>query len=169
MSIKSRLKSQLNTIRGITEQTLSVFETPQQWTHKVHEQANHALWFAGHMGMMDEFLMRGLAPERTAATDDYREKFGMGSKPSSDPADYPPVEEVLAFMRERRATLLADLEEMDEARMEDPAPKETPPFMTDLASMFEAGVWHEALHLGQVTVARRDLGFAPMADSAPKA
>ncbi len=42
MTLKERLANQLHVIRGISEQVLSVFTTPQQWTHQVHEQANHA-------------------------------------------------------------------------------------------------------------------------------
>ncbi len=169
MMLKTRLENQLKTIRGISEQALSVFTRPEQWTHQVHDQANHALWFVGHLGTVDDFMIHGLAPERASVPQGYREKFAMGSRPSCDPAAYPPVDEVLAFMRERRETLLAVLAGLDEEALAKPAPAGVPPFVTDVASMFESAVWHEALHLGQVTVARRQLGNPPMADAPPRA
>ena len=165
MELKTRIAQQLKTIRGITEQMLAAFETPQQWTHQVHHQANHALWFAGHVATVDDFLIHSLAPEKSAVPADYRAKFGMGSRPTAKPDDYPPVDEVREFMRQRRETLLQLLAELDEADLQRPSPEAAPDIMPDVGSMFEAAVWHEALHLGQVTVARRHLGHAPLVDA----
>ena len=165
MGMKARLVQQLSTVRGISEQMLAALETPQQWTHQVHDRANHALWFAGHVGTVDDFLIHSLAPEKSHVEANYRAMFGMGSRPTSNPADYPPVEEVRQFMRQRRETLLQVLADLDEADLEKPSPEGTPEIMPDVASMFEAAVWHEALHLGQVTVTRRQLGHPPMVDA----
>jgi len=77
----------------------------------VHDQANHPLWFAGHMGTVDNFLISFLAPERAAMKEGYAEKFGMGSRPTSNPTDYPEPAEVLDFMRGRRQVLLEVLRE----------------------------------------------------------
>ena len=164
MDTKERIENQLKLIRGISEQMLSVFTTPEEWTHRVHDRANHPLWFAGHVGSVDDFLMTAVAPERNSVPDGYREKFGMGSRPTSDPADYPPVEEVLAFWRGRRTALLEVLAGLTEEDLPKPCPEGVPEIMTDVASLFEAAVWHEAVHLGQVTVARRHLGHPPMVD-----
>ena len=69
MDTKQRLRQQLMTIRGISDAMLAAFETPQQWTHQVHDQANHALWFIGHMGMVDDFLIRGIDPKKASTPD----------------------------------------------------------------------------------------------------
>ncbi len=168
MTLKERLANQLHVIRGISEQVLSVFTTPQQWTHQVHEQANHALWFAGHMGTVDNFMLGLAAPEHVQEKPGYQEKFGMGSRPTSSVEDYPPVDEVLAFMRERREAVLEALAGLSDEDLAKPCPEGSPGFMTDTASAFEAIVWHEAMHAGQVTVARRQLGHPPIADAPPK-
>ena len=167
IDLKERLRQQLDLIRGISEQTLSVFETPEEWTHQVHPKANHALWFAGHVGIVDNFMLSRISPEKAAEPEGYREKFGMGSRPTSDPSDYPPIEEVLAFMRERRQVVLDVLDALGDDELTMPTPEGTPEFITDVASVFQTAVWHEALHLGQVTVARRALGFAPLVDAPP--
>ena len=168
MKLTAWLENQLRTIRGITEQMLAAFTTPQQWTHQVHDEANHALWFAGHMGTVDDFLVRAIAPEKASMPAGYQEKFGMGSRPTSNPANYPPVEDVLGFMRDRRETLLGVLAGLEEVDLQKPSPEGMPEFMPNVASMFGSAVWHEALHLGQVTVVRRHLGHPPMADAPPK-
>jgi uncharacterized damage-inducible protein DinB len=168
MSLKGRLESQLKLIRGISEGMLAVFTAPEHWTHQVHDQANHALWFAGHIGTVDNFMIGHLAPEKSSLKEGYREKFGMGSRPTSNPADYPAADDVLAFMRERRQALLEVLAALDEKDLEQPAPEGLPEMISDVASLFETAVWHEALHLGQVTVARRQLGHPPMVDAPPQ-
>ena len=110
MNHKDRLKSWLEQSRQTSEQMLASFKTPQEWTHQVHPTANHALWFAGHMSQTDNFIVGIVAPDRKAEVPaGFKEKFGMGSKPTSNPADYPPAEDVLRYFRDRRQALFAEL------------------------------------------------------------
>lgn len=159
MSLKKRLLNQLKQSRQFTEGLLSAFKTPAEWTHRVHPHANHALWFAGHIGWVDNFMISLMAPERARELPGWSEKFGMGSQPSDKAADYPPVEEVLAYLRERRATLLDVLEPMEDADLDRATPQGTPSFLPDYGSLFQMAAWHEGLHSGQITVARRALGY----------
>jgi hypothetical protein len=165
MTLKSRIENQLKLVRGMSEKMLGAFDTPDQWTFQVHEQANHALWFAGHIGTVDNFMIARLTPAKGQEKAGYKEKFGMGSRPLASPAEYPPVKEVLAFWRERREALLGILGGLTDEELAKPCPPGAPEFMTDVGSMFEAAVWHEAMHLGQVTIARRALGRPPLAGS----
>src|SRR5438876_194417 len=115
MNLKERLICRLKTAREFSEKLLADFKTPEQWTHQVHPNSNHALWFAGHMGEVDNFAVGVLAPDKAKEPANYRDLFGMGSQPSNDPAKYPRPEEVLAFMRERRQTLLEAAEKLTDA------------------------------------------------------
>ena len=102
MSLQTRLKSRLEKSRGFLEKVLADFKTPQEWTHQVHPKANHALWVAGHLATVDNFFLSILAPEKMKDLPGYQEKFGMGSQPSGNPADYPPPDEevkILVSMR----------------------------------------------------------------------
>jgi hypothetical protein len=65
-------------------------------------------------------------------------------------------------MRERRAALLCVLDELDESAFSQAMPKGTPDFLSDVASVFEMAIWHEGMHSGQLTVARRALGHQPL-------
>jgi hypothetical protein len=88
----------------------------------------------------------------------------MGSKPSPNPNDYPPPEEVLRVMRDRRGAVLAVLDSLKEDDLSKPLPKGAPDFFKDrdMASVFELMVWHEGIHSGQLSIARRALGNQPL-------
>ena len=168
MTQKQRLQTQILKVREMTEAMLQAFQEPAQWTHQVHPCANHALWFAGHMGLTDNFFVTLADPTAGKEMPGFREKFGPGSTPTSDPADYPPVEEVLGYMRDRRAALLAALDAMSETDLAKSTPEGTPDMWPDYASVFEMCSWHEALHAGQMSVARRALGSDPLFRPRPK-
>lgn len=155
MSVKERTEAQLKHARGFSENLLKSFKTPEQWTHQVHGNANHALWFAGHMGTVDNFMISLIDPSKAVDKPGYNETFGMGSQPTSNPDDYPPVEEVLEFMRERRTVLMDLLDSLEEEDFTKETPESAPDFLPDYGSVFQVCAWHEGLHSGQVTVARR--------------
>ena len=46
------------------------------------------------MATADNFFISNIDPKRAKEFDDWDKLFGMGSKPTSDPDDYPPVAEV---------------------------------------------------------------------------
>lgn len=163
MARKDRLKMWLEQSRKTSESMLADFKMPQDWVYQVDPSANHAMWFVGHMTSTDSFVLSKIAPEKAVELPaNYKELFGMGSKPSSDPAIYPTPEEALRLFRDRRAVLLAVLEKMSDEELAKPIPDGGPSFLTDNASMFELIVWHEGLHCGQMSVARRALGYAPL-------
>jgi uncharacterized damage-inducible protein DinB len=64
---------------------------------------------------------------------------------------------------------LESLDKMSEEDLSKQIPPGGPPFLTDNASMFELLVWHEGLHAGQLSIARRALGHAPLMGGAPPA
>jgi hypothetical protein len=167
MDLKARIVGQLGFVRGLTERILSDFKSPDDFVYQVDPNTNHVLWLAGHLGVVENFMIRQFDPTKAVETAGYRDQFGIGSRPIGDLSAYPPVEEVLAFMRERRAALLALVAPLGDADLLRPCPPGAPAFMTDLASVLEAAVWHEAMHTGQMTVVRRALGHPPIVDRPP--
>ncbi|MBN1344427.1 MAG: DinB family protein [Phycisphaerae bacterium] len=161
MRLTERLAIGLKGARQMTDGLLASFKTPEQWTHQVHGKANHALWFVGHIGLVDNFFLSGVAPGKVRIVPGYDEKFGMGSKPTSNPGDYPAVDEVLAYMRERREALLAVLKGMSDEDLDTRMPEGTPDFIPTYGAAFQLAPVHEAFHLGQVSIAARALGVPP--------
>jgi len=160
MASKDRLKKQVEQARFLSEKLLKAFETPEQWTYQVHEKANHPLWFAGHMGVVDDFMISLIDPSKSSPKADYQAKFGMGSQPTSDPSQYPPPEEVVDYMRDRRSVLIGILDELSEDDLLKPTPEGAPGFLPDYRSVFELVAWHEGWHSGQASVARAALNLA---------
>jgi uncharacterized damage-inducible protein DinB len=162
MSQKERLRRQLERVRQNSERLLADFRVPEEWTFQVHPNCNHALWFAGHMATSDNFFLSLVAPEKAQQLPEYQTKFGMGSLPTNQPAEYPAPESVLQAMRERRQTLLDVLDQMTDDDLTRKTPAGAPDFLPDVASVFELAIWHEGQHSGQVSVARRALGHKPL-------
>ncbi len=162
MSQKSRLLNQLKSARSFSNNLLKDFESAASWTHQLHEGGNHALWFAGHMGTTDNFMLSLVRPDLCEVNDQYGTLFGLGSQPSADISSYPAVESVLGFMADRREKLLQALDEMSDEQLAQATPDGAPEFMPDNASVFETAVWHEGLHSGQISLIRRSLGFDPI-------
>jgi uncharacterized damage-inducible protein DinB len=168
MSLKERLKQQLTSARAISERILDDFHTPEEWLRQLHPGTNHALWFAGHMGQTDNFFVSLVDPKNAAPREGWGETFGMGSQPTGNPDDYPPVAEVLDYMRDRRQALLTALENLSEEELDTRTPKGTPEFLADYGMVFQAASWHEGMHTGQLTTVRRSLGHVPLMNrSAP--
>jgi hypothetical protein len=162
MSLKERLQRQLVNMRQMSERLLEDFRTPDEWVFQVHPHCNHALWFAGHMANIDNFFLTLVAPDKARQMPEYGARFGMGSQPTSDPANYPAPASVLETMRERRQTLLAVLDGMTDDDLARKLPVGTPGFLSDVGSVFELAIWHEGQHNGQLSVARRALGHKPL-------
>lgn len=165
MTSKERLKRQLLATRELSERLLADFQKPEDWVFQVHPGSNHALWFVGHMASTDNFLLSLLAGKRSSELSSYSGLFGMGSNPTGQAQDYPPAQDVLSTMRERRATLLQVLEDLQEEDLSTPTPDGTPDFLPDYASIFDMANWHERQHIGQLTVTRRALGYQPILPS----
>ncbi len=161
MTLKERFVDGLIGARSFSDQLLADFQTPEQWVYQVHDKANHALWFAGHLAVVDNFMITLIDPAKGLQKPDYEEKFGMGSAPTNNPGDYPPVEEVLAYMRDRREVLLEILNDLTDEDLAKETPDDAPPFLDTYASVFQLAAWHEGFHAGQVSVAARALGAAP--------
>jgi uncharacterized damage-inducible protein DinB len=161
MDLKQRILWQLQTIRQLNEQMLSAFTSPEDWTHQIFPGANHPLWIVGHIAFVDNRLL-GVFFSKSIDKVGYAEKFGRSSIPSANPSDYPPVDEVLEFRRERRATLLDCIAAVPDADFEKPVPPGLPPFVQNVGQMFAFMAVHEGIHTGQLSMCRRALGHAPV-------
>lgn len=168
MAIKDRLKMWLELSRKTSEGMLADFKTPDDWVYQVDPAANHAMWFVGHMTSTDNFVISMLAPDKAIELPvNYQDLFGMGSKPVGDPAIYPTPADALRLLRERRQTLLAVLDTLSDEELNKPVPPGSPSFLADNAAMFQFIVYHEGVHTGQMSIARRALGHAPLMGAAP--
>ncbi|MEC7564407.1 MAG: DinB family protein [Planctomycetota bacterium] len=162
MEYQQRLTARLLATRGFTDRLLEDFTQPGDWVYQMNENGNHALWFVGHMGVTDNFMISLIDAEKTSIPSGYAELFGIGSQPTGDLQSYPGVDMIRGFMQQRRETLLAILTDLGDDQLTHPTPEGSPEFIPDYASVFETAIWHEGLHCGQITMLRRNLGFDPV-------
>jgi uncharacterized damage-inducible protein DinB len=162
MNAKASLKRALLQVRSLSEELLASFKSAEDWTYQVFPGANHALWFAGHMAVVDNHFIAAVDPGRAREIPVYERAFGKGSKPTNRSEDYPPPEEVLETMRQRRSVFLELLAAQSDEDLSRPTRPGSPGFLPDVASVFELAAWHEGLHAGQMSVARRALGHPPV-------
>ncbi|MBR9801371.1 DinB family protein [bacterium] len=160
---KARLLHGLNTARNYTNELLSALSSESEWLHRATSGGNHALWIAGHLAVVDNAFI-GRFDESRAWTDhdDWKTLFGKGSQPHDDAAAYPSVETIRETMAERRAVLLECLESCSDEDFRRELPPGAPPFLYDIASMFQMGAWHEGIHAGQLSIIHRQLGHPPL-------
>jgi hypothetical protein len=162
MDTIQRLILGMDNARRFSEGLLSAFKTAEEWTHQLFPGANHALWFAGHMAMVDNSFLKRTA-DKGVDKPDWATKFGRGSQATGNPADYPAAEEVLSFMRDRRKLMMEAIAKYTDADLSKPLPQGFPPFLPDFGQLFAFFTWHEGVHAGQVSMIRRALGHPPIA------
>ncbi|QGJ72116.1 DinB family protein [Planctomycetales bacterium 10988] len=162
--MKEQYLQHLIQTREFTEKLLEVFQKEEDWIYQVHPEANHALWFIGHLAHTDDFFISLIEPEKKEDTFQATEMFGMGSQPVADLSAYPPIDEVRSRMKERREVLLDVLSSLTEEDLKKETPPGTPEFLKNYESVFQTAIWHEGMHSGQLTVTRRALGHPPIRD-----
>jgi len=105
----------------------------ERWCYQPFPGANHALWTAGHLGVVNRFvtaLLEGRQPDAPAA---YQGMFGKGSTPSPDPATYLAQTPPEPFQR----------------------------FASTWGVLIAGMAQHTAFHAGQLAVIRKALGLQP--------
>jgi uncharacterized damage-inducible protein DinB len=118
---------------------------------------NHALWTYGHLATTSAWVLSLLTGEKGAVPESYEKMFGMGSTPSADASQYPPLAEVKGYYEQTHQKTLDAASKMNDADLAKPI--EAGGFAKDKADLLVKIAWHEGWHLGQVCDTRRGLGL----------
>ena len=134
------------------------------FTQPTSAGGNHPLWVVGHLAYSEGWAMTLLFDEPNPV-DHWKDLFAPGSQPTTNPADYPSFDEVLATYRDLRAKNIRRLMEVGEAGL-DAVPKNVPePFkdvMTSVGRTYLLLALHQNVHYGEVADARRVAGLKPL-------
>lgn len=166
MNFKEHARYGLIRARGMTELMLKDFSTREEWLYRAHDEANHALWIAAHLSLADNMFVSRFRKDQAHKPEAWDELFWFGSEVGTDSSRYPAAEEVLAYMKDRRGALLKVLDDVTEDELSAPAPP--PASRSPIAGapcigyLFIFAAYHEGLHAGQLSVARRGLGKSPI-------
>ena len=166
MELRDHAHHALRFSRRMSDGLLGSFKTPEDWVFQIHPKANHPLWIAGHLALVDNAFINRFRPDLATKPDGWDALFSFGSQPKPDASLYPTPKEVLSYFRDRRDVLLQVLEELseEELRAAAPAAGERSPIAgaPSLGHAFIFIAYHEGMHSGQLTVTHRALGHAPI-------
>lgn len=162
MEVKDNMSAMLIHARTFTEGVLAELKEEKHWFTRACPGGNHAMWITGHLAAAENAFVGLIRPEMKLDFAEYAKLFGRGSAPMDDASVYPERDDVLQVLRERRNALLQALQDCSLEDLSRAAPAGAPPFMTNIAKVFQGAVWHESLHSGQLTVIHRTLGNAPL-------
>ncbi|MFQ5495576.1 MAG: DinB family protein, partial [Phycisphaerae bacterium] len=136
-----------------------------RWFEMPAPGVNHVAWQVGHLAASQVALIHVRCCAENAEDclpAGFKDCFGRGSTPVSDPAAYPPIPEIRAVFDRiqneaiRRITALPDAEWTREA-----GPPPSPMFTTKEGAIGTA-VMHETFHAGQIALLRRFFGKAAL-------
>ena len=82
---------------------------------------NHPLWVLGHITCSEAGIFDGFILGQRSRFADMNETFGVGSQPTTNPDDYPSIDELMARFEEIRAVIVEYLDSITDADLEKPS------------------------------------------------
>lgn len=158
MTSRQQVIDLLKFVRSISDGILKGFPEDKM-TWQTGPEDNHALWVLGHLASTDGWLASMVNAPGTTAPESWQKPFGQGSKPVSDPKQYPSVAELKKAFDENRAAVLKWFETAPESALATPLKDKTGGFMNDPIDGAMKIAWHEGWHMGQVATLRKALGL----------
>jgi hypothetical protein len=122
---------------------------------------NHPMWVLGHLAWSEGDIIQRCMLGRPSPLGRWKDLFGMGSEPSTDPSRYPAFDEVLTEFKKLRAETLKVLGELTDDDLDQPSkgcPPEMQQFLGTFGQCFLIAVANTMNHRGQVADARRAAG-----------
>lgn len=123
---------------------------------------NHKAWTLGHQAISRAWFASSIGGTLPKMPETYNALFGTASKPSSDPALYPPLDELRANYRLAFEAMIRAVESLSDADLAKPAHGDSGGFISTRLDAVLKAVWHEGWHGGQIATLRRGLGLPPL-------
>ena len=133
-------------------------------TQPTPKGGNHPLWVLGHLTHSEAHLLDVFILGQENRFPELAEKFGMGTEPTIDAADYPSFDELMEKNERIRAAVMEHLSTLsdDDLDKSTNVPEEQKAFFGTVAAAFVAMTTHYGFHTGQIADARRAAGRPPL-------
>lgn len=162
--IKPVLHSFAYSLDFLREQVADVPET--EMIAQPNGIMNHPAWVIGHLIFICQALggAIGLPPWLPP---EWASRYGPGSVPAPDPGLYETKSTALAMLDDAQSRLAEAVDQLEDARLEDPFPDQSYRFLfPTLGHAFtQVMVGHTAFHVGQVGVWRKGMGLPSLGRS----
>lgn len=156
--IKQLAVQQIKWSRGFINALLEGL-TDEQLMHRPGGKGNHPMWVMGHLASSDDQIHAMASGNKPQLPQSFHELFQGGSEPSDDASVYPSRDEVKQAMQDGHDRLVAWVEALDDAAMNELAPEFLRPFAPDIISIPFSVSAHDLCHAGQVSTSRASLGI----------
>ncbi len=161
MSRVDELIAQICKARKYTESFLENTSV-EDWFRQPTEGVTHIAWQVGHLASTEYALamrrMRGTQQgDSDLMPDTFRECFGKGSLPNSDPAFYPSPTEIRATFDAVHKQTIEELKTLPDEALDEITEPPHPMFSTKYETLQWCAM-HEVTHAGQIALLRRLLG-----------
>lgn len=135
---------------------------PTDFEHQPSPGVNCVAWTIGHLTLTDRRSLVGLGvTDLPPLPDGYEAKFVTTKAPANVQHGYGDPAELVALFDEHRAKLIATVLAADLAKLHEPPVVPSPLFSCRGEAVLFMGL-HTAMHLGQITLIRRSLGYPPI-------
>ena len=158
MNAKDVLKADLSRARWITGMLLDDWSDEDLMVRPV-PGANHTAWQLGHLIGSEHRMISAICPgQMPALPEGFAEAYTKETAASDNAADFHTKSEYLELYDQQRQATMKLLEELDEARLDEPGPEEMKQLAPTIGEIFHLAGDHEVMHHGQFSVARRAMG-----------
>jgi len=144
--------------------TLTIDIPDEKLTHQIAPGVNTPHWILGHLAIATDFAAGCLGLPKTCPAEWHRE-FGPGSRPTDPQAFRVKKADLLHAIRSGHERVAAAIPHADSAAMAKPhgaAVLKDTPIKTVGELLAHLMTTHAAVHLGQLSVWRRAMGFPPL-------
>lgn len=153
-----RMVGQARFVRTMSHAVLKGWPA-DKWAFQRTPADNHPLWVMGHIAGTDMWLAGAIGIPGVSVPESDAKLFGMGTKPTSNAADYPSPDALLAQMDRCRDAMLAWYEQATPAQLAASLKEKSGGFLEDAYQALSLANWHEGWHFGQVATLRKELGL----------
>ena len=160
MTEADRIAQVLTSSRALTARYTQGL-TPADYHHQPLPGVNSAAWIFGHLTLTERRVTGLLGGELPPLPEGFEARFATTGVPAGDQHELGDGPALLDEFTATRDRLIAAVAAAGEAKLAEPVPKPSPVYATlgDLAAFMAQ---HTAMHLGQITVIRRSLGYPPV-------
>ncbi len=154
---KAAMEHAITSLEFAREMTLKLLtDWPKnKLAHQFSPADNHPLWTLGHLGTSAEWFASVL-DKKAGPSAKLNAKFGGGSKPSSNPKDYPSLASLIAMYHAGHQRLIKALRNTKDPLAKPDAKMD---WLRDGLHAAEMAIWHEGWHAGQLSALRRQHGL----------
>ena len=136
---------------------------PAEFEHQPCPGANCVAWILGHLTLTDRRSLAWLdATDLPPLPAGFEERFKTTRTTAGEQKGYGEPAELVRLFDAHRDQLIAAVPTADPAKFAEPPPFKTPMFSDRGEGLMFMGL-HTAMHMGQLSVIRRMLGYPPVA------